>query len=141
MRAEAVLTILVATLGMPAFAENSAVGLWKHTEPNKVTLVRTYEEGGKLFGKVDKVLRNNVEDKEAKCTKCKDERKDKPMAGLQLFWDMQKDGDKWSGGKLLDPESGRIVNCKLEPLEGGKSLLVKGSVSLITKTMTWTRAE
>lgn len=123
----------------PAFAQNTAVGLWKNVEADKVTLIRTYEEGGKLAGKVEKVLKNNVEDKDAKCVKCKDDLKDKPMAGLRLIWDMQKDGDKWAGGKLLDPESGRVVNCKIETAEGGKKLVVKGSVAIISKTQTWTR--
>ena len=137
----AVLTMLSAMLAVPAFAQNSAVGLWKNVEPNKVTMIRTYEEGGHLLGKVEKVLKNDVEDKEAKCVKCKDENKDKPMAGLQLIWDMRKDGEKWTGGKLLDPETGRVVNCKLETAESGKKLVVKGSVAIMSKTQTWTRVE
>ena len=144
MRSEiGVLTMLAGAglLAAPAFAENSAVGLWKNTEPNKVTMIRTYEEGGKLQGKIEKVLKNDVEDKEAKCIKCKDENKDKPMSGLKLIWDMQGSGEKWSGGKLLDPESGRVVNCKLEAADGGKKLVVKGSVGIISKTQTWTRAD
>ena len=136
-----VVAILLAMLAAPAFAQNSAIGLWKNVESDKVTLIRTYEEGGKLLGKIEKVLKNNVEDTAAKCMKCKDEQKDKPMAGLQLIWDMQKDGEKWTGGKLLDPETGRIVNCKLETAEGGKKLLVKGSIAFLSKTQTWTRAE
>ena len=135
------LTILSAMLAAPAFAQNSAVGLWKNVEEDKATLIRITDEGGKLQGKIEKVLKNNVEDAAAKCTKCKDAKKDQPMAGLQLIWDMQKDGDKWSGGKLLDPETGRVVNCKLETSEGGKKLLVKGSIAFLSKTQTWTRAE
>jgi uncharacterized protein (DUF2147 family) len=139
MRAKiAVLAMLAA---VPMFAQNSAIGLWKNVDANRVTFIRTYEEGGKLLGKVEKVLTNDVELKDAKCAKCKDENKDKPMTGLRLIWDMQKDGDKWTGGKLLDPESGRIVNCKIETVEGGKKLIVKGSVSILSKTQTWTRTE
>ena len=142
MRVEiVVLTMMSAMLAAPAFAQNSAVGLWKSTEPNKVTLIRISEDGGKVNGKVEKVLKGDVEDKDAKCGKCKDDNKDKPMAGLRLLWDLQKDGDKWSGGKLLDPESGRIVNCKLELAEGGKKLLVKGSIAMLSKTQTWSRVE
>ena len=141
-RAEVVvITMLAAMLTAPAFAQNSVVGLWKSTEPTKVTLIRTYEEGGKVHGKVEKVLKGDVEDKDAKCGKCKDDNKDKPMAGLKLIWDVQKDGDKWSGGKLLDPDTGRVVNCKLETAEGGKKLLVKGSIAMLSKTQTWTRVE
>ena len=135
------LAAALAAFTLPAFAQNTPVGLWKSVEGDKVTLIRISDEGGKLSGKVEKVLRNNVEDKEVKCTKCKDDLKDKPMAGLRLIWDMSKDGDAWSGGKLLDPETGRVVNCKLETAEGGKKLNVKGSVSFLSKTQTWVRAD
>jgi len=136
-----VVTILAALLAAPAFAQNSVIGLWRNVEPDKVTLIRVYEEGGKVMGKIEKVLKNNVEDTSTRCTKCKDELKDKPMVGLQLIWDMQKDGERWSGGKLLDPETGRIVNCRLETDEGGKALKVRGSIAFLSKTQTWTRAE
>ena len=136
-----VVAILSAMLAASAFAQNSAIGLWENVESDKVTLIRTYEEGGKLLGKIEKVLKNNVEDTAATCTKCKDGNKDKPMAGLQLIWDMQKDGDRWSGGKLLDPETGRVVNCRLETEEGGKVLKVRGSIAFLSKTQTWTRSE
>lgn len=135
------LTVALAAFALPAFAQNSAIGMWKAVEGDKVTLIRITEEGGKLSGKVEKVLRGTAEDKDAKCVKCKDDLKDKPMAGLRLIWDMSKDGEGWSGGKLLDPESGRIVNCKLETAEGGKKLTVKGSVSFISKTQTWVRGD
>jgi uncharacterized protein (DUF2147 family) len=133
--------MLSALLFAPAFAQSPAAGLWKNTEQNKVTLIRTYEEGGKLYGKIEKVMVNDVEDKAARCAKCSDENKDKPMAGLRIIWEMQKDGDKWSGGKLLDPESGRVVNCKIETADGGKRLVVKGSIAFLSKTQNWTRAD
>ena len=139
--AAVLVTILSAMLAGPAVAQNSAVGLWKNAEPDKVTLIRISEEGGKLVGKIEKVLKNNVEDTTARCAKCKDENKDKPMVGLQLMWDMEKDGNRWSGGKLLDPETGRVVNCRLETEEGGKVLKVRGSIAFLSKTQTWTRAE
>jgi uncharacterized protein (DUF2147 family) len=139
--AAVLVTILSAMLADPAVAQNSAVGLWKNAEPDKVTLIRISEEGGKLVGKIEKVLKNNVEDTTARCAKCKDEIKDKPMVGLQLIWDMEKDGNRSSGGKLLDPETGRIVNCRLETEEGGKVLKVRGSIAFLSKTQTWTRAE
>ena len=126
---------------VPAFAQNSVVGLWKSVEDEKTTLIRVYEQDGKVMGKIEKVLKNNVEDTQARCTKCKDENKDKPMAGLQLIWDMEKDGNRWSGGKLLDPDSGRVVNCRLETDEGGKVLKVRGSVAFLSKTQSWSRLE
>ena len=110
--AMATLVLLVA----PAFAASPAVGLWKNVEANKVTFIRTYEEGGQLKAKVEKT-------------------------GKQIVWDMKKDGAKWTGGKLLDPDSGRVFNCYIESPDGGKTLVVKGSLSLMSKTQTWTRVK
>ena len=144
MKREAVagaIALFAFLLAAPTFAQNSVIGLWKNVEGDKVTMIRVYEQGGKVMGKIEKVLKNNVEDTQARCTSCKDEQKDKPMAGLQLIWDMEKDGNRWSGGKLLDPDSGRVVNCRLETDEGGKVLKVRGSVAFLSKTQSWSRVE
>jgi len=117
------------------------VGLWKNVEPTKTVLIRTYEEGGKLKGKVEKLLKKDVEDTSAKCTECQGENKDKPIAGLLIIWDMQKDGDKWSGGKILEPDTGKTYNCKIESVDGGKKLNVRGSIAFLGKTQSWTRME
>ena len=133
---------LAALIGAPtASAQNSAVGLWKSIEPNKTVLIRTYEEGGKLKGKVEKLVKNGVEDVNGKCVKCTGDLKDKPLTGLVIIWDMQKDGEKWTGGKILEPDSGKIYNCKLETAEGGKKLNVRGSIAFLGKTQTWVRTE
>lgn len=120
---------------------NPSVGLWKNVEPTKTVLIRTYEQDGKLMGKVEKLLKNDVEDATSKCTKCTGENKDKTIKGLVIVWDMQKEGDKWSGGKIMEPDSGKVYNCKIEPADGGKKLNVRGSISFIGKTQTWTRVE
>lgn len=133
------LAVFALSFAAPAFAQNSPVGLWKNVEDDKTTLIRITENGGKLHGKIEKVLKGTYEDTAAKCVKCKDDKKDKPMAGLELIWDVAKDGDHWGGGKLLDPESGRIVNCRLDMADAGKKLEVKGSIAFLSKTQTWTR--
>jgi uncharacterized protein (DUF2147 family) len=134
-------TLFTFILAGPVLAQNSPVGLWKNVEDDKTTLIRITEAGGKLQGKIEKVLKGSSEDSAAKCVKCKDDKKDKPLAGLELIWDMAKVGDRWEGGKLLDPETGRIVNCRLELADAGKKLNVRGSVSFLSKTQTWTREE
>jgi uncharacterized protein (DUF2147 family) len=133
--------MLLFLLAIPTFAQNSPVGLWRNVEGAKSTFIRIAENGGKLTGRIEKVQNGSLEDRDAKCSKCKDDKKDKPMAGLELIWDVVKSGDKWDGGKLLDPDSGRIVNCRLEMSEGGKKLLVRGSIAFLSKTQTWSREE
>ena len=135
--------LLLAALSAaaPAGAQNTPVGLWKNEVEGKATYIRITENGGKVQGKIEKVMKGSLVDSAAKCEKCKDDKKDKPMAGLDLIWDVTKDGDHWEGGKLLDPDSGRVVNCRLDMAEGGKKLSVKGSIAFLSKTQTWSREE
>jgi uncharacterized protein (DUF2147 family) len=121
---------------------NPAVGLWRNEEPEKVVMVRTYEQNGKLFGKIESAIKKGAkEDPDAKCTKCSGENKDKPIKGLVMIYDMEKDGNRWSSGKIIDPDDGKIYKCRITPVEGGKKLEVRGSVAIFSKTQTWTRTE
>jgi uncharacterized protein (DUF2147 family) len=124
-----------------ALAQNSAVGNWTYVDGPKTTYIHTYEEGGQLKATIDKVTKGGEEDASATCSKCSGDTKDKPMKGLLILWDTKKDGANWKDGKLLDPESGRVVTGKVEIAEGGKKLNVKGSVAFISKTQVWTRVE
>jgi len=131
-----VVSLIFAGAGL---AQNSAVGNWQYVDGAKTTYIRTYEEGGALKATIEKVTKGGQEDAAAVCSKCTGDSKDKPMKGLLILWDTKKDGDNWKDGKLLDPESGRLVTGKVEVAEGGKKLNVKGSVAFISKTQVWTR--
>lgn len=132
---------LTAFFAAAALAQNSAVGNWQFVDGPKTTYIKTFEEGGQLKATIEKVTKDGKEDPAAACGKCSGDSKDKPMKGLLILWDTKKDGDNWKEGKLLDPESGRVVTGKVELAEGGKKLNVKGSVAFISKTQIWVRAQ
>ncbi|MEQ1887129.1 MAG: DUF2147 domain-containing protein [Bryobacteraceae bacterium] len=131
-------TFFAAFAGV-ALAQNSAVGNWQYVDGTKTTYITTTEEGGQLKAKITKVAKDGKDDPSAACAKCSGDSKDKPMAGLLILWDTKKDGDNWKDGKLLDPDSGRVVNGKVEIIEGGKKLNVRGNVAFISKTQVWSR--
>ena len=124
----------------------SPEGLWKtiddHTgEPRG--LVRIYREGGAYFGRLEANLVPSEAD--ARCSACKDERKDQPVVGMMILRGLKEaaDGDGFDGGDVLDPESGSVYRCILR-LEGeGRRLNVRGYVglSLFGRSQTWLRAE
>ena len=120
-----------------ALAQTSAVGNWQYVDGTKTTYIKTFEDGGQLKATIEKVTKGGTDDPSATCAKCSGDSKDKPMKGLLILWDTKKDGDNWKDGKLLDPDSGRIVSGKVEIAEGGKKLNVKGSVAFISKTQIW----
>ena len=126
-----------AIFAAASMAQNSAVGNWQYVDGTKTTYIKTFEEGGQLKATIEKVTKAGVDDPAATCAKCTGDNKDKPMKGLLILWDTKKDGNNWKDGKLLDPDSGRIVTGKVEITEGGKALNVKGSVAFISKTQVW----
>lgn len=136
--------LALIALTSAASAQMTPVGGW-HTIDDKTgeikSLVVITESNGVLTGRIEKLLRKNA-DQNAICEKCKDERKDKPMLGLEIIRGIKKvEGkDVWDGGKILDPESGSSYTLRLTPIEGGKKLEVRGSLFGIGRTQTWVRA-
>ena len=100
------------------------------------------ETAGVLSGKVTKLLRKDA-DQKAVCKECTDDRKDKPLIGLEIIRGAKKAEGKevWEDGKILDPENGKSYTLRLTPIEGGKKLEVRGSVMGIGRTQTWVRMQ
>jgi uncharacterized protein (DUF2147 family) len=139
------LAVAVLTASGFACAQMSPVGTWNTiddvTKAIKSEIVVT-ETAGVLSGKVTKLLRKDV-DQKAVCKECTDDRKDKPLVGLEIIRGAKKaDGkDVWEGGKILDPENGKNYTLHLTPIEGGKKLEVRGSVFGMGRTQTWVRVQ
>lgn len=100
------------------------------------SVVRIYEHEGKLRGKIIELLENP----NAKCDECKGRNKGRPILGMIIMWDMQRDGDKWSGGKVFDPEKGKTYRAKMW-LEGESSLKLRGYAGPFFRTQVWRRAQ
>jgi uncharacterized protein (DUF2147 family) len=147
----AILRLALATLVVAAAlcprptqaAESAAVGYWqtyddKTGKPNGV--VQLYLNGGKLFGRIAK-LRPQTKP-EDKCTKCSGSLKDKPFLNLLILWDLKPDGSEndWSGGTVLDPDTGDTYQCTIKTL-GTSKLEIRGfvGISLFGRTQTWER--
>ncbi len=120
----------------------SPVGEWRTIddathEPKAV--VRIFEQGGALYGVVEKSLLATPVRKT--CDQCTDDRKDQPILGMDIIRGLRKDGDQWDGGTILDPEHGKIYKCKMSLQPGGQRLDVRGyvGISLLGRTQTWER--
>ena len=71
------------------------------------------------------------------CDKCTDDRNGQRILGLPIIRNMQKDGNEWEDGTNLDPENGKVYDCKMW-LEDGK-LMVRGYVAFFYRTQVWVR--
>lgn len=129
------------------FANPSVIGVWKtiDDETGKVkSLVEISETAGELKGKIVKLFRGPEEDQEPKCEKCDGEKKNMPLVGLEILWGLKSDGEKkWSGGEIMDPKKGKTYSCKMELLEEGKKLKVRGFMgfSLLGRTQVWEKQQ
>jgi uncharacterized protein (DUF2147 family) len=131
-----------------AFADTSSpAGLWRTIDDKtgkERSVVRITERNGVYEGKVEKLLnRQPDDDPDNLCRKCEGERKDKPVIGMTILWDLKKDGDQYTGGEILDPKNGKIYRAKMKVLDGGRKLEVRGfiGISLLGRSQTWVREE
>ena len=141
------IALLLGLSSAAAMAQMTPVGLWTtiSDEDKKPTSeVRIVDNGGVLTGKIEKRLDPKAKPDD-KCDKCSDDRKDKPILGLEIIRGAKKDGgnDVWEGGKILDPANGKNYSLMLTPIEGGKKLEVRGYIGFKAagRTQTWIRAQ
>ncbi|MBZ4418250.1 DUF2147 domain-containing protein [Myxococcus sp. RHSTA-1-4] len=140
----ATLTVLFATSALAE--EATPVGRWTtiddETKKPK-SVIAIYEEGGKLFGKIEKLYREPNEEQNPVCDKCEGTLKNQPIIGMVIMRDLKKDDDEWTGGSILDPANGKTYKCKIAVEDKGKKLKVRGYVgmALLGRTQHWVRAE
>lgn len=135
------LTLLLC--GLAAQAQMTPVGRWQSVDDKTgeaKAQMQISEQAGQLSGRIEKLLRKEA-DPQARCTECSDDRKDQPLVGLEIIRGPRKAEGKevWEGGKILDPESGKVYTLRLTPIEGGAKLEVRGSIGPFWRTQTWIR--
>ncbi|MDO6814043.1 DUF2147 domain-containing protein [Tenacibaculum soleae] len=116
-------------------------GKWENRdeETNKVdSVIEIYEKNGKAFAKIIEITEK--EKQNSVCDKCKGERKNKPILGMNILTGLSKNNDEWSGGKILDPKNGKIYSCFIQ-LKNNNKLKVRGYVgaALFGRTVYWYR--
>jgi len=116
-----------------AFAQTGVAGLWRNIDDKTGEVkaeIRITETNGVVSGRIEKVLKKDAKSDD-KCDKCEDDRKDKPIVGLEII----------RGDKILDPENGNDYRLRLTPIEDGKKLQVRGYLGPFYRTQIWVRAQ
>ncbi len=112
------------------------VGYWKtiDDETNEAkSIVRIYEHEGKIYGRVVKLFKNP--DATAKLP-------DNPkIVGLDILWNLKRNrkssNSKCTGGKVLDPQKGKVYTAQIWLEDNGKKLVMRGSLFGIGRSQTW----
>ena len=139
----ALIAIILVAASLPTLAQMTPVGLWRNVDDKTGEAraeIRIVESAGVLSGRIAARLGKDVKPDDV-CDQCSDDRKDKPILGLEIIRGAKKAEGKevWEGGKILDPENGRNYTLRLTPVEGGKKLEVRGSFGPFGRTQTWVR--
>ena len=141
-----VLVFLLGIVSAHAFAlMNPVAGYWK-TMDDKTgaarSIVNIREVNGELQGKITHIILQSGEKETDVCKNCSGDLHNQPIKGLTILSGMKKDGDAWTGGRILDPTNGKIYHCKMMLSPDGKTLFVRGymGLPLIGRTQNWIRA-
>lgn len=142
----AALLVLAASSPIAALAQETPAGAWKTVDDasGKVrAIVRISESNGVLSGKIEKIFPEPGEEQHPRCIACTDARKDQAIVGLTIVSGLKREGDAmvWSGGEILDPDSGKVYKSKATLKDGGRKLEVRGyiGVPLLGRSQTWLR--
>lgn len=131
------ITSLAIALGAALSAQDIA-GRWVTIDDNtgkRRSVVEIAVKDGKATGRIVEIFDKTKEDKT--CEKCTDDRKGRKVLGMEIIRNMVKDGDEWEDGTIMDPDNGKVYDCKLW-VEDGK-LQVRGYVAFFFRTQTWVR--
>ena len=143
IRTAAALTLALSSAF--AMAQMTPVGLWKTIDDDGKTeksLVRITDSAGVLTGTIEKIMDPAKQDN--KCDKCSDDRKDKPVQGMTIIRNARQDADDktiWTGGEILDPNNGKTYKTRLKPVDGGKTMEMRGYIGFLYRTQVWQRVE
>jgi uncharacterized protein (DUF2147 family) len=141
----AVLLALLWTVSA-AWAGGSPLGKWKtiddETKKEK-SIVEVYEQDGKIYGRILQLLQEKDGGKGKLCTKCTGADYNKPTVGLVFLKEMKADGDAYAGGTIMDPNNGKTYKCKMEVVENGAKMKVRGfiGVSLMGRNQFWHKVQ
>lgn len=136
--------VMVFTFSGLLQAADSIVGVWsqpilKGKDKGKArSHVEIFEKEGVYYGKIVKLTTVPAN---ALCTKCKQERKDKPLMGMLILWDLKKEAGRYVKGKIYDVEEGKEYGCSLVQVTPDKLKVTASLLLFLSESHYWTRVK
>ncbi|KQT16317.1 hypothetical protein ASG31_12425 [Chryseobacterium sp. Leaf404] len=128
-------TLAFSLVGVFSFAQIE--GKWKTIDDETgkpKSIVEIFKKSdGKYYGKVVQLL---IKPENNNCVKCKDDRKNKPLLGLEIIRGLVKEDGEFVGGTITNPKDGKSYKTEIE--KDGNTLKVKALImGIAVKTQTW----
>jgi uncharacterized protein (DUF2147 family) len=124
-------------------AQTTPVGFWNtisDVDGRPTAVVEIQEVKGEYVGVV-RALLVPADPQDSVCGKCHGAEKGQRIIGMEILRHMRPDGDEWSGGEVLDPETGKTYRARMKLIEGGQKLVLRGYIGLplFGRSQTWVR--
>lgn len=136
-----ILLVFFQLFTVAIFAQKSVLGKWKTIDDNTGearSIVEIYKKGDKIYGRVQEIL--NKQDQDKTCIYCEGENYNKPIKGLVIINNLEKDGNEYEDGTILDPENGKVYRCKIWLDDDNPDMLnVRGYIAFLYRTQQWIR--
>ena len=133
-------SVLTLCIGSLAFVQIE--GKWKTIDDETgkpKSIVEIFKKSdGKYYGKIIQLLIKPID---PNCSSCKDDRKEKPILGMEVIHGLKKNQNDFDGGTITDPKTGKTYKCSIKREEN--QLIVRGylGISLIGRNQTWHKVE
>jgi uncharacterized protein (DUF2147 family) len=127
-----------------AVAQPSPVGVWQSIDDatgQPRAQIQITQTGELLTGKILASSAPTTPGEVQRCTLCTDDRKDKPLIGLEIIRNLRQQSGQplWAEGEILDPDKGKTYRLHVQLLDGGKTLQVRGHIGPFYRTQLWKR--
>ena len=140
-----ILGVLFSVLSCGSMAKD-ITGIWKNiddkTGSSKAVLEVRKESNGTYTGKIIKVTPLPGYTPKETCVNCPAPYTNKPILGMDVLKNLKQTGEEnYSGGKIIDPLSGKIYSMKAKLSANGNRLSLRGyiGVSALGRSQIWIR--
>ncbi|WP_452223443.1 DUF2147 domain-containing protein [Lacinutrix chionoecetis] len=136
---------LLALVLLASFLGNAqdVFGEWTTVDDNtkeKKSVVEIFKRDGKVYGKIVEIFDDSKRD--LPCIYCDGADYNKPILGLEIIKNLQKDGEYYKKGTVVNPENGKVYKLRLALDEDNPDLLqVRGYVGFFYQTQYWERVK
>jgi hypothetical protein len=127
---------------LPAFAQTTPVRRWPSVDEatgKPRAEIRIGKTPGALVGRIERSPLPVPPDAVLLCALCPDDRKDKPLIGMEIIRQM-KPSEKartCEGGEIPHPDKGKVLKLWLQLQDDSKDKYVRGHLGPFFRNQTW----
>lgn len=133
--------IIITLLISQSIVSQTIFGKWKTVDDEtgeEKSIVEIYKEDGKVFGKIIEIF--DPVKRDLPCEFCEGEDYNKPVLGLNIIKDMEKSGDVYKKGTVVNPEDGKVYDCRIKLDDDNPNRLqLRGYIAFFYRTQYWIR--